>query len=351
MKYSKKSAIEVQFNWLFVLLIGAVLLIFVFSVIRTQTEVVEYDISATVRMNLDSVLQDASQTPGTTFTVQLRNTRFTSSDSCVDSFYLNDNRNLRIEMEAVFSPKQMDSVRGEFLLWVLPWDMPFRITNFVYLTSPDIIYLLVYDGFTEDFVKEINSSRTTLSLPEDLTKIIIEDNAALESQLKQLDHLNTRVIYIKNDCSTTVFPDHATSAVCIQVNDNVESGGLNGWGNVTYLDPEDNHKHTFFIGRPSLFGVIFAEDIVQYDCSMQKAFKRMLQLLDVYQYRSSNLSQTGDMCGTRHDQAVGRLTAMKNAIRTNNKIGETLYNNSIKGTASLRGLNQDTKLRSCVYIY
>ena len=358
MIFTKKSAIEVKFNWLFVLLIGGVLLYFVFSVISSQTESTQLEIESTIRMNLDTVLQQAAQTPGTTFTVQLRNARFTSSDSCADSFYLNDDRNMRIEMEAVFSPKQMDSVRGEFILWVLPWDMPFRITNFVYLTSPDIVYLLVHEGNepSKSFTKEINHSRNYLSLPDSLTKLVLDDSD-LENRLDDLKNLITRVVYIKEDCDVE-FPENANSAICIEVKEESDYGGLNGWGKVKYLDPDNNnnHKETSFLGRPSLFGAIFSEDIIQFDCSMQKAYIRMKNLLEVYEYRSSNLSENSfennQDCRSLHSGAQGMLSLMINAINNDEDYLERkLFDNALNGVTSLRGRNQESKLRSCVYIY
>jgi hypothetical protein len=362
MKVSKKAAIEVQFNWLFVLIIGVVILSFVFTVIRGQMKSTQDEVEATVRTKLDTVLQQAAQTPGTLFTVQLRNTRFTSSDSCSDSFYLNENRNLRIELEAAFSPKNMDSIQGEFILWTLPWELPFRITNFVYLTSPDIVYLLVHDGPSEDFAEQINYTRDRTSLPDSMLKIVLSQGS-LENQLSSLNHLNTRVVYVGGDeyCTqeTVTFPQGANSAICVEIDSN--NGGLDGWGKVVYLrDTQSGYatqRETYFLGRASLFGAIFSEDIVQFDCSMQKAYTRMNNMLDVYISRSNNLTYAlseNSGCRTLHNQAKSKLESMKTCLITNPSHPpreECLFENAFRGVQSLQAINQATKLKSCVYVY
>ena len=354
----KKGAIEVQFNWVFVLIIGVFILSFVFTVIRAQMQTTQAEVDATVRSRFDTVLQQASQTPGTLFSVQLRGTKFTSADSCVDSFYFNDNRNLRIQLEAAFSPKEMDSVQGTFLLWVLPWSMPFRITNFVYLTTPDIVYLLTYKPETEEFAKEINYSRTTMSLPDDMIKEVISYDS-LNSKLNALRNLNTRVVYIYDNCDNVNFPSGADSAVCINVKNSTNDMGLDGFGHVRYLYPNNEHHDTYYLGRQSLFGAIFSEDHVQFDCSMQKAYNRMNLLLDVYHFRSLNLSDSNSPgtheCRQLHNDAVTRINSMFNCFNNNNggysSKEKCLYHHAFRGINSLSSINQATKLRSCVYVY
>ncbi|MFT4304835.1 MAG: hypothetical protein ACMXX8_01980 [Candidatus Woesearchaeota archaeon] len=353
---SKKSAIEVQFNWIFVLIVGGVLLFFVFSVIRSQTETAQYEIDVTIRNYFDTILQRATQARGSLIDLHLRGSTLTSSDSCVDTFYINENRNLRIELSSAFSPKEMGSVSGTFFVWVVPWDLPFRIKNFVYITSPDIVYLLVYeDNDTEDYAVEINYSRNRLSLPRDdkITKIVLH-NGSLQGELQKLNHLTTRVVFFKTNCNGVPMPNNANTAICLEIDS--DKGGLDGWGKVKYLEPDNLNKETYFLGRPSLIGAIISEDITQFDCSMQKAYIKAEQLFNIYKERSSNLtiSDPTPNCNNIHARAENRLEDMINCINNNDNyetIEECLYDATFSGAGSLSGINQESKLRSCVYVY
>ena len=56
----KKGAIEVSFNWLFVLIAGAIILLFFISLVNTQREKSETNIALTIKTELKSILIGAS---------------------------------------------------------------------------------------------------------------------------------------------------------------------------------------------------------------------------------------------------------------------------------------------------
>jgi hypothetical protein len=248
----------------------------------------------------------------------------------------------------------MVSSQGIFPLWVLPWDMPFRITNFVYVTSPDTVYFLVYNSNTENFVKEINYSRNEISLFDEMIKIVV-NQSNLEYKLNKFSHLKTRVVYINNTCLDLQIPNGADSAVCIEVNNN--NGALKGWGKVLFYQEQDNTKKSYFLGRASLFGAILSEDHTQFECSMQKAYVRMDKILDIYQYRSINLSEGSGLqsseCRLLHANSKEKIDDMKDCLSNGGIVPkeECLYQKAYSGVNSLASLNQESKLRSCVYVY
>jgi len=59
MAIKKKGVIEVQFNWIFILIIGAIILFFFFSIVKTQKTVSEKKISTTVRRDIRAILTGA----------------------------------------------------------------------------------------------------------------------------------------------------------------------------------------------------------------------------------------------------------------------------------------------------
>ena len=64
-KKGKRAAIEVQFNWIFILIIGGIILMFFFGIVKSQKTVSEKKISGTVRRDMRAILTGSGISAGT----------------------------------------------------------------------------------------------------------------------------------------------------------------------------------------------------------------------------------------------------------------------------------------------
>ena len=146
----RKGQLDVQFNWIFVLIAGAVILALFFKVAATQRQLSEDKSAIRLQNDFDAITNAALQSKDTIQTVPLPNIglRFSCADcACTMNF---GRFTLPFGDRSIFAPA---SVQGtEAKLWVLDWKVPFRVTNFLYVTNDqDKIFLIADDP--EDAVR------------------------------------------------------------------------------------------------------------------------------------------------------------------------------------------------------
>ncbi|MDP7323713.1 MAG: hypothetical protein QF632_03050, partial [Candidatus Woesearchaeota archaeon] len=137
---SKKAAIEVQFNWIFVLIAGALIIGFFVMIVSKQQTSVKSEINIVVSRAIEAILTGSkvsadSASPGS---LPVGNIEF----DC-DSYSVGDVER-KLKQMTVFAP---DLIKGkQIITWSLPWNVPFRATNLLLLTSPQVRYIFVYDS-------------------------------------------------------------------------------------------------------------------------------------------------------------------------------------------------------------
>ena len=138
---SKKGVVEVQFNWVFIIIIGAVILGFFVSLSMRQKDVSEQKLSATVAEHMKTILTGAQVTERSVnlITVPRRDITY----DCGEGFSISSMASFNPRI--IFAPSLLKSQSQKLITWSLDWNMPFRITNFLYMTSPDIYYIFVHD--------------------------------------------------------------------------------------------------------------------------------------------------------------------------------------------------------------
>ena len=62
---NNKAQLEIQFNWIFVLIVGTVLLVFFFSLIGSQSKSSEQGVAINLAQRMKSILSATEQQPGT----------------------------------------------------------------------------------------------------------------------------------------------------------------------------------------------------------------------------------------------------------------------------------------------
>src|SRR3989338_5974677 len=158
MKLEKRGAIEVQFNWIFILVAGTVILLFFGTIIMKQRAAAEEKLSASLLTDLDSIITGSMVSKNAFNFISIPKKEINFMDC--DFYYIGkkneENAKLKrdIKEKIIFAP---DLIKGTRLtIWTLPWEIPYRVTNFLYLTSPEVRYIIVYSG-SDAFAKEIEN--------------------------------------------------------------------------------------------------------------------------------------------------------------------------------------------------
>src|SRR3989338_1748 len=111
---SKKGGIEVQFNWIFILIAGALILVFFVSLVQRQETVSNEKRDIDIRSKLSTILTSAKQSTGTLFEIKIPKTEIAFgcngySVGGTSPFQLGES----------FSPGRIKSASNTIFLWAL----------------------------------------------------------------------------------------------------------------------------------------------------------------------------------------------------------------------------------------
>ncbi|MBW3010630.1 hypothetical protein KY335_04705 [Candidatus Woesearchaeota archaeon] len=273
----KKAVIEVQMNWIFVMIIGGIILFFFIGVVVKQRSASEEKLVNELIRDVDQYMSGASVAPRGAATLPVPG--YDVYFSC-DHLQIKNQRTL-LESRVVFAPAFIDKDDRQLTVWALLWQMPFDVTNFLYVTGPGVRYVFVYedsryDDFYNNFVTDkINKIKPDIVGSERM--ITFPDEGSY----------NTRIVML-GDIEPIQIPDFAknsrTSFVWMPYFDPAEKIP---YGDVYFLQwnptsKEFEESQSVYIGVPSLVGAMFSESVEDYDCAMQKAFQNLYAVSSVF---------------------------------------------------------------------
>ncbi|NQV09305.1 hypothetical protein HQ529_05635 [Candidatus Woesearchaeota archaeon] len=351
---SKRGAIEVQFNWIFVLIAGALILLFFVIIVQRQTDVSEEKESIDIRTNLKTILTSAKQSTNTLFSLQMPKTEITYD--CTGYSVKGTNP---IKLGESFSPSLLKSVRRTLYLWSLDWSVPYKTANFQYVVTPDVRYVIVSEDQYSAYATKLYSM-----LPGNITK---EFKQLVEiGGLVDKNNYKVKFIFFGNGIELPSFTNNMenedVTAIKIDVSVECESK-LDGCGTITFYEKGDSNllvekgEHPF-LKKESLLGGIFVDKEEIYECVMKKAMKRLEMVTNVYINRTDELYNyfIEDGLGycdihTKYFSALNKLNNIaseSNVFEISNIIN--IYNNAYLEN-NLKIMNRDLQRASCPLIY
>ncbi len=364
-KKKKRGAIEVQFNWIFILIIGAIILLFFFGIVKTQKKTSETKISATVRRDIKTILTGAGVSTGTSSLVEIPKTKIE-----YDCEGYSIEKTAPIKPLVSFSPDYMYDIK--LMLWALDWNIGYRVTNFLYITSPNIRYVLVFkDNEQKRFVDIINETLPSRFIEEkkekktlmNKEKAILIDNKLKDLQDNDFEDKNNykvKFVFFNQDPIIDIselkgMQDYDVTAVEI-IPDSSCSNNLDCFGEVKFYVKNNNNFDlegtSYYIKLPSLIGAIFA-DLETYNCNMENSFKRLKLVTEIYlnktlvlkKYYTETLNYPCITIMNAIETVLNEIKSSSNSFTKTNI--ENIYNQII----TLEDLNDRAIKLSCAEIY
>ncbi len=291
----KKRGLEMQAHWIFILIAGAIILAFFFSIVAKQKSLSEQKISITLSSNIEAVFSGAIESKGT---AQLLNVpsggiEFSCSEACECNFWIGD-KATSFRDKIIFAPKLV--VDQDAIAWSNEWKLPFRVSNFLYITNPNVKYYIVY-------VPGTNSARMydriNKTLPPGLNVAVLKDPGAF-SDVPYEGFQETRFVFLDVPDSAvnlerldSDFRKKHVSAVNIHQN------------TITFYEKEPNELYftsgtSPFVGEALMFGAMFSADKQMYDCGLQASFSKLNHVAQIIYGRAKliqqNLTMTKPEC-------------------------------------------------------
>ena len=332
----KRGQFEIQFNWIFVLAVGAIILLFFSVIILKQKNASEQTTNLAVLKNLEAIFAGAEASTGTINFVDLPNVEINfECDRCSIG-----STSKRFEIMSIFTPSKIKS--NEMITWTLDWNLPYRVTNFLYLTSPNMRYVLVGDDGLASDIDE--------NMPEELNKELAADASSIENKGDN----KVRFIYFDGSISDGSGIPQEFSKMKDKDVTALKVSGNGDMGFVEFFEKNGDifasSGNSYYLKKPSLMGAIFADDIEIYNCVMESAFKKLNIVTKIYQKKTQDLqnyyNNRGDGCANYHESANINIILGASEEFTYSNI-----ENINSASALLEDQNKQAQLYSCALIY
>lgn len=331
-----KRAFEVQFNWLFVLVAGAAILLFFTVIVVKQKSVSESSTKATVLKSIEAIITGAGVSTGTTNKIDIPNSNIEVSCGRVSLGGISR----QYQNLVLFAPSL---IKGDKLITqTLDFSVPYRAMNFLYITSPQLRYIIIGNS---ELAYEVNKS-----LPSELSK----DFYQYPQQIKNSNNYKVRFIVFENMAdfpkALSNMPDSDVTA--IKVDSDNEKGTIEFYqkNGASWL----RKGTSSYIGKSSLIGAIYTDTLDSYECDMQNAFSRLNLVTKIYIERTKKLiekvavSSRQVQCYEFYNIALGHLNRIFAASSTFTKENAEDIADAAK---SLDSENKNAQLYSCTLIY
>ena len=363
----KKAAIEMQFNWIFILIIGGLILTFFIVLVQKQKEVSDTTINIDLRRNMRTILTGAKITPGTTSLINLPNTEIRYDCEGFSFSGLSP-----VKMGIMFSPSL---VKGSSLtISSQRFSMPYTADGVLFVTSSNIRYILV--NSSGKLAITLNKSLPPRTVIEnDRQKLLFNkeivslENDDIQPEITDKNNLKVKFVFFNYNADQLnalnnlgSMANRDVTAVNV-IPDSSCAGQIDCFGEIKFYNKQTGNTFaledtTYYLGEASLLGAVFSDDFETYNCNMREIFRKFSLTTEVYLNRTKTLSnyyldKSNDKC-----RAVinGGISSLQN-IKTNSDLlidnfpSQIEISNIYTATQNLRISNEQAIKLSCSEIY
>ncbi|MBN1544051.1 hypothetical protein JW898_01160 [Candidatus Woesearchaeota archaeon] len=263
---------ESQLNWIFILIVGAVILAFFTFIVIKQRSASEAKFAGKVSQQLNTILVGAKVSSGTVQEIPTPDLeiRFTCND-----YYIGP-ASQRLGNRILFAPGNIEGDR--IITWTLDWNVPFKVTSFLYMTTPYVRYVVIGQSADDGEVKGIFDS-----LPQKLNKRMYSIGDYNAGLVRDEGDRFVRFIFVNVGTMFNIPEQFAQAEVSGLTVDTVNRQlqflvrSTSNPGSFNTQGP----KHTF-IEDEVLYGAIFSDKAEDYECIMTRAYQRLNMVAKVY---------------------------------------------------------------------
>ena len=161
-----RAQIQLQFNWIFILIAGAVILFFFFGIVLKQKDISEERLEYDVTQIIESILVGAGVSEKTKNLIDIpsqyefyftcRTGNNPEGDARKEFGIAESNAKVDLPIEPIFAPGSFQS--SKLVTWSLPVKLPYKVGDILLITSPLIKYVVVGDegrGFRQELEKDV----------------------------------------------------------------------------------------------------------------------------------------------------------------------------------------------------
>ena len=299
---NKRGVVEVQFHWIFILIVGAFILTFFIGIALWYKEKADVRLQADVLSKLGNILKKSSQISAASKAHQLPDLDLTfrcdpeacNDYGCTSSLEIGKSGlNFPIDTEVIFAPRKIKA--NNLITWTQSWNAPFKVTNMLYITTSQYQYIVVKPASpsSTDIAQQLYDK---LKESTYITVQLVENNAL--DQFIEVPNVEYKYIVFNNPSLSSL-----QDKKYLLINGDLTSG------TVTF---KDSMLLLPYLGLPSLLGAVFSDDANFYRCTMNKAIAQFKLVSVIYLekakrlYEFYNLTTTRKSCTFYYDQQTSQ---------------------------------------------
>lgn len=261
-------------------------------------------LSGKILFEIDSIMKGASSSSKSSSELEIPKLElgFTcypecSEEGCDSGFAIgNTGVNKPTPHDIIFAPSE---IKSDFLYtWTLDWTSPFRVGNFLYLTSPSIRYVFVYN---EDYSmsKTMAEKIYNLFLDNEFITVDLYSEEELMDDFEATNHKHVRFVFFytfEDDLDLDIGKSDFDLVIFSDPNPNFN-------GHVLFLSEDmaaetgDFDDSVGYFGKESMVGAIFSENQDFFVCNMHKAFNSLERIFGIYKIKALYLKTQAGACG------------------------------------------------------
>jgi len=266
---NKKGIIEIQFNWIFVLIAGFIIFLFIISIINSQKKQSDQTLNIDIMSLITTEIKNKQQifnSYNEIHTTSVYDLQFScDKDTKQAGIYIKGTEgNIELPTEVLFTTTKLST--NNIIIWTSDFSTPFTVTRFMFITSPGTAFL-IYNDSANQYAKQIY-----YDLPANITKIYVNSFApdiSSSSILKQTKAFkNYHIICFDDDCPANKYN-------YLRITPSPDNG-LYSYGDLAYHRagvPTDALSK--YVTKSSLFGAIFSDSRDFYECEVARAYDQM----------------------------------------------------------------------------
>ncbi len=277
-----RKGFELQFHWIFIMIAGALILAFFFTVAQKQRALSQEKLSLTLASDIENIFTGAIVSKGTAqiLPVPPQGIAFECSEGCACRFSI-ERASRDFGDKVMFAPAFLSD--QDVVVWAVEWKQPYRVTNFLFLTNPNVKYYLVYndaDQLSKNLLEQLTKNLPPLI---DYEKITDENLPSVQNEDYEL-----AVFVLLNVKPATLDSSFRKADVrAVEVINVPPQARLNFYRN-------DGVNLVYEAAWPiidltAIYAAIFADSAKMYECGMKSAFRKMSYISELYAERAEVL--------------------------------------------------------------
>lgn len=357
--FSRKGQLELPFNWIYVLIAGAVILLFFVGVVVKQKESVTQQLGTEVTQIVESIFSAAASSESTKIVLDTagfadEELYFTCQNGTSEYGITGKGAPATDFVVPIFSPNKITS--GKLFLWSLPYALPYKTANFLYVTAPTVQYVLVgNDVHAQEFLKESKSSQDA----KFAISVVQVNDLNSYSPAKGMQALRFVDFTGSSVPGGSPLPAALQSWGDEQVSAVVLSGGraefLLKKGNVW---KSEGFSPLFSLGGELdtvYYAAIFSGKKEMFECNMRKAFQRLKHVAKVYQNKGLALIESSAAQSEPCPVAFSNLAQLLVLQQTQTGVCAEFYPEGcaevVQAAAKLKAQNEVISHAGCPALY